>query len=134
MMSKPVIVAYLDLEIFNGNTGRTKHFRSAKKLKDFYSALLKTWPVTKRKPFPYRVRLVITRILGQGQQLWDADSVGRGSVKELLDALVDRGWFTDDGPKYIRPVDFRQDENRRDEGPAVEIHVYRNPIDPTGKS
>ena len=79
-----------------------------------------------REPFKFPVRVVLTRILGPKQRLWDADSVLRGSAKQLIDGLVDAGWFVDDGPKYITEMDGRQDKSNRTEGPAVLIEVFKD--------
>lgn len=79
----------------------------------------------RRKPFRQKVDIVLVRILGKRERLWDSDSILRGNAKQLLDSLVaDAGWFADDGPKYIRLVLGDQDDTRRHEGPAVEIRVY----------
>lgn len=77
-------------------------------------------------PYSERVNLTITRILAPGQRLWDADSVLRGNAKELIDALVELGWFKDDGPRCIGVCDGRQDVTRRVEGAAVEIRIDIN--------
>lgn len=68
--------------------------------------------------------VVVTRILGPRQQLMDSTSLGRGNYKELEDALVACGWFTDDGPEFIRHTLFKQDATRRDIGPATMVEVY----------
>jgi hypothetical protein len=50
--------------------------------------------------------------------------VGRGNVKELIDSLVELGWFVDDGPKWITHCDYRQDASQRINGPSVMIEVF----------
>ena len=52
------------------------------------------------------------RLLGKGQRLWDYDSIGRGSAKELLDAVVATGWFVDDGPQWITGCRYDQDADK----------------------
>jgi hypothetical protein len=87
-----------------------------------------------REPFEFPVRVVLTRILGPKQKLWDADSVLRGSSKQIFDGLVDAGWFVDDGPNYITKVDGRQDKTKRSEGPAVLIEIFKDGNDDTLQS
>jgi hypothetical protein len=79
-----------------------------------------------RDPFDFPVSLRLTRVLGKKQRLWDADSVLRGSAKQLIDSLVAVGWFHDDGPKWILNVRGEQDDTRREIGPAVLIEVFEN--------
>ena len=79
----------------------------------------------RRKPIDYQVDLVITRVLGPRQKLCDSANLLRGNAKQLLDALVACGWFVDDGPKWIRHCDGRQDASRRKVGPAVEIEIIK---------
>ena len=123
-MTRLVNTLLLPLELTNGNDGRTqKYFKSAKVRQQFES-YLRAKGHTKR-PYPYPVRVTVTRILGKGQRLWDASSGLRGNWKELEDALTACGWWHDDGPKWITAVDFRQDASQRASGPAIQIDVYR---------
>ena len=115
----------LPVQISNSNDGQGhRWYRTANARKGFEQVLKMAGFV--RSPFDFPVRIVLTRILGKGQRLWDCDSVGRGNAKQLIDALTACGWWKDDGPKWIRPVDFRQDETRREVGPATLIEVYRS--------
>ena len=70
------------------------------------------------QPFAGPVRLTLVRRLGLRERLWDADSIGRGNAKQLIDALVGAGWLHDDGPKFVSEVDYRQNDNDRANGPA----------------
>ncbi len=112
----------LPIELTNGNDGRgSKWFRSSivrKKLE----ATLRTLGLI-RTPFERPVRVSVVRIVGKGQRLWDASSVGRGNWKELEDAMVVCGWFHDDGPKWVKSVSFDQDDSQRHVGPAVRVVV-----------
>ena len=113
----------LPVELTNGNDGRgSKWFSSAKVRKQIEQTL--RLHGFEREPFDRPVHVDITRILGKGQRLWDADSVLRGNAKELIDALVAVGWFVDDGPKYIYSVHGYQDETQRDNGPSVRVTIY----------
>lgn len=112
----------LPVELKNRNAGRGHHWSNSHKERQNFETVLRVKGFA-RTPYLYPVRLTITRILGEGQAKWDADSVGRGNAKELIDALVALGWFTDDGPRYITIVDYRQDECRRTQGPAVEVTI-----------
>jgi hypothetical protein len=113
----------LPFELTNGNDGRgSKWFSSAKLRKNFEKNLRLLG--YERKPFAMPVLVTFTRILGQGQRLWDSSSIGRGNYKELEDALVAIGWFHDDSPKWITETRFYQDASRRDQGSAIEIQIY----------
>ena len=118
-----VLSAYLPIKLNNGNDGRGGRYFSSANARKQFGRMLIGWNL-RRKPFRWKTRVVITRILGKGERLWDCDSVGRGNAKELIDALVAFGWWTDDSARYIRPVDYRQDDTQRDSGPAVLIEVY----------
>jgi hypothetical protein len=113
----------LPFELTNGNDGRgSKWFSSAKLRKNFEKNLRLLG--YERKPFAMPVLVTVTRILGQGQRLWDSSSIGRGNYKELEDALVAIGWFHDDSPKWITETRFYQDASRRDLGSSIEIQIY----------
>jgi len=113
----------LPFELTNGNDGRgSKWFKSSKIRNEFEKNLRLLG--YERKPFEMPVSVAVTRILGQGQRLWDSSSVGRGNYKELEDALVAIGWFHDDSPKWITETRFYQDASRRDQGSSIEIQIY----------
>ena len=71
-----------------------------------------------------KLGLVVWRVLGSRERLWDADSVLRGNYKQIQDALIEAGLAEDDSPKYIEWVLGRQDKERRGEGSSVEIELY----------
>ena len=109
----------LPIRLTNDNGGRTQHWsRAAKRKSDYQTAVRLIGG--KRLPFAVPVRLTVTRIIGPRERLWDADSIGRGSVKELIDSLVACGWLNDDGPKWVTEVAYRQEIDRK-RGPAVRI-------------
>lgn len=119
--TQPILCKVFRIELTNGNDGRgSKWFRTAAVRQKIARVLSNE----RRTPFEHPVEIRITRILGAGQRLWDADSVGRGNAKELIDSLVELGWFTDDGPRWITHCDYRQDAKSRASGPAVMIEVY----------
>jgi hypothetical protein len=114
----------LPVELTNGNDGRgSKWFRSAERRQKIAKTLVRLGLM--RKPWNHPTRIVFRRILGPGQRLWDADSVGRGSAKEIIDALVEIGWWHDDGPRWITHCDYRQDASMRPMGPAVMVEVFK---------
>lgn len=113
----------LPLTLTNDNEGRTKHWSTASKRRGQYATIVRVLG-GKRKPFEFPVALTITRIVGLRQRLWDADSIGRGSVKELIDSLVECGWLVDDGPKHVSEVRYRQLVDRKS-GPAVKVEFFR---------
>ena len=101
----------LPFELTNGNDGRgSKWFNSAKLRKKFEEDLRKLRMI--RSPYLFPVKVHVVRVLGKGQRLWDSSSIGRGNYKELEDALVACGWFSDDSPKFITQTTFAQDECR----------------------
>lgn len=67
------------------------------------------------------VVLIVTRVLGKGQRLWDSDSILRGSAKQVIDAIVASGLLPDDGPKHVALAVGLQDDTRRGEGPSIEV-------------
>ena len=115
--------AILPIELKNANTGRTRQFGVSNRERKQYARLLKTLG-HRRKPFAAQTDVVVTRILGSNQRLWDASSVLRGNWKELEDALVEAGWWWDDDVTWIRLVLGTQDPTRRELGPAVQIDAY----------
>jgi hypothetical protein len=118
---EPILCKVFRIELTNGNDGRgSKWFRTAA----VRQRIARTLANERRTPFEHPVEIRITRILGANQRLWDADSVGRGNAKELIDSLVELGWFHDDGPKWITHCDYRQDAQSRASGPAVMIEVF----------
>lgn len=113
------------IELTNGNDGRGHRFWSSAKCRKDLEQKLRLSGLT-RSPFNFPVKITVTRILGKGQRLWDSSSIGRGNWKELEDALVSCGWFTDDSPRFVTMTDFRQDDCRRNQGPAVELHIEQD--------
>lgn len=132
-MDDPIYVATIPFDLSNNNDGQGRAwYRTAAVKKAITDQLARQ--EMHREPFEFPVRVVLTRILGPKQKLFDADSVLRGSSKQLFDALVDAGWFVDDGPKYITKVDGRQDKTKRSEGPAVLIEIFKDGNDDTLQS
>jgi hypothetical protein len=116
-----ILSRMLPIELTNGNDGRgSKWFRSSARRK----IIARTLANERRTPFAFPVAIQIIRVLGAGQRLWDADSVGRGNAKELVDSLVELGWFYDDGPKWITHCDYRQDASQRKIGPVTVVNVF----------
>lgn len=68
--------------------------------------------------------VVVTRILGKRQRLYDADSVLRGNFKQLMDALVSIGLLADDGATAINFMVALQDSTNRKNGPAIQLDFY----------
>lgn len=114
----------LPFELTNGNEGRTKHWYKSDKFRNYCEAKLRQQGLAKAQPFDCPVAVEVLRLLGPGQRLWDYSSGLRGNWKEIEDALVAVGWFTDDGPKHIKRVWFDQDASRREDGPSIVVSVY----------
>ena len=116
----------LPFKLTNGNDGRgSKWFSSAKLRKQFESELRKRG-LARGEPYPFPVKVTVTRILGPGERFWDSSSIGRGSYKEIEDALVACGWFVDDSPRYITNTDFRQDGCRRKGDVRLEVRIEQD--------
>jgi len=115
--------AKLPIELTNGNDGRGSKWFSSSKLRNQYERLLRLQG-HQRTPFDVPVMVRVTRILGKRQQLWDFDSGLRGNAKEIFDSLVVLGWFTDDGPKFITEVQFRQDVPKDRVSPFTLVEVF----------
>lgn len=120
-----LLTRHLPIELTNGNDGRGNKWFSSAKVREKIERQLRELG-EEREPFEMKVRVMITRVLGKNQRLWDMDSILRGNSKELIDALVAVGWFTDDSPKYITEVIGRQDASQRANGPSVIIDVERS--------
>lgn len=112
----------LPIELTNGNEGRSKHWGAAAKRRAEYERIIRT-KYPKAAPVPTPCRVTITRVLGPRQQRFDADSLGRGNAKELVDAIVACGFIPDDGPQHVVEVTYRQDATRRRSGPSTEITI-----------
>jgi hypothetical protein len=117
----------LPIELSNRNDGQGHSlWRTVKDKKRF----IQTLSAYKRQPFEIPTFVVVTRLLGDKQRLWDFDSGFRGSWKQLQDAMVDSGWWYDDGPEYITGIFFRQDARDRPAGPAVRIQIWQSGDNP----
>lgn len=130
----------VDKELKNANNGQSKHWSAShKERKAWVNALANAYVVSKNGTefhldaylacgAPDDLQgLVITRWLGKGQRLWDADSVLRGNAKQLVDSLIEAGVARDDSPKYIKFVHGLQCDSQRSELKSgyVTIDVYR---------
>jgi len=121
---KPIASLFLPIQLTNDNGGRNaKWYRTAKR-KAEYAMMVRVYS-GRRVPFDFPVVLRITRILGPRQQFWDEDSIGRGSAKELVDAIVQHGWLHDDKRKWVSRVIYQQTDKHRDRGPAVQVDFLR---------
>ncbi len=121
--NKLIYSELLPLALANNNDGQGRHWGRSNKTRQSFERQLRALGLV-RDPFECQVSIVVTRQLGKGQRLWDADSVGRGNAKQLIDSLVAVGWFFDDSPRYIEDCFFTQDSTRRSDGPATRIDIY----------
>lgn len=119
----------------NNNNGQTKHWSSShaerkKWMKALGSAEVETvhgdvfgfhefaTHVLCSQPVQQRVGVEVHRVLGPRERHWDADSVLRGSAKQLIDSLVESNYLTDDNIKHIVWCIGTQSSER-----SVESHV-----------
>jgi hypothetical protein len=114
----------LPVELTNGNEGRTKHFGASNKRRQEYEELFRTLGFV-RTPPDYRQTVTLTRILGKRQRFYDPDSLMRGNVKEIIDALTACGWWHDDSFKWLESVEARQDGSKTQKGWAIRIDVRK---------
>lgn len=119
---KPLSYAVLPVEIKNKNNGQGHHWGKSASDKKRFQRELKAFT---REPLTFRVDVVVTRIIGKGQRLYDPDSIGRGNAKQIIDTLTELGWWVDDSAKYLRHVDYRQDDSKRAEGPCTLIEIFK---------
>ena len=112
----------LPFKLTNSNGGRGHHWGASAKFRDKAEKKLRQIGFT-RHPFPCKVFVTVTRILGRGERLWDSSSVLRGNYKEIEDALVACGWFVDDSMDYIGLTIGKQDDTRRELGSCIELEI-----------
>ena len=127
-------------ELKNGNTGRTKHFSQAHRDKQQWLAAIPQATVELPQDIKMtlsqfyhevlledvisqQVGLVIERVLGPRQRLWDHDSTLRGA-KELVDSLVTYGILQDDNAKHVSWCLGVQDSDDKENGPYVRVHFF----------
>lgn len=116
----------LPIKLTNSNQGRGYSWHKKAKDREDIENTLRSLSLAKTAPFTNVITLHLTRILGKGERLWDADSGLRGNAKELIDSLVAIGWFHDDSPKWIQEVRFFQDDTQRKNGSRILIEVFDN--------
>lgn len=119
----------------NGNTGRGNHwYASATERKKFEWMLSQFATLDPESccdylndfPFDFPVGLRVTRVLGKKQRLWDVDSIGRGNAKELIDALVGIGILEDDGPAFVKHVEWHQlSLEKRPKYPCIIVEFFK---------
>jgi len=129
-------------ELKNGNTGRTKHFSAAHREKQQWLAAIPQSNVVTAQgiemtlgqfyhevlledALAQRVGLVIERVLGPRQRLWDHDSTLRGA-KELVDSLVTYGILEDDNARHVSWCLGVQDSDDKQNGPYVRVHFFES--------
>ena len=121
-LSDGSIELLMPIRLTNANNGQTKRYQPSARFRNDCGDWCKVW-FPGKKPFDHPVRLLVTRILGKGQQLWDEDSIGRGNAKQIIDSLVACNIFHDDRSRWIAGVDYRQDANQRLDYPRVSIRI-----------
>ena len=116
------MIVQLPFKLTNGNSGRgNAWYMSAAFRKKAEKTLRQLGMV--RSPFPCKVSVTVTRILGKKERPWDSSSVLRGNYKEIEDALVACGWFTDDSMDHIGLTIGKQDTTRREKGSCIELEI-----------
>lgn len=113
----------LPIKLTNYNDGQTRHFGMAASQRKKYEKIIRA-KFGQQKPFDVPVRILVVRVLGKGQRLWDYSSILRGNWKQIEDALVACGFLHDDGPKYVTLVVGIQDESDRTRESCTEVLFY----------
>ncbi len=102
----------------NNNNGQTRHWSSSHSERKKWMKALETAEVETEtgcmfdyhdflanvlggEPMAQKVGIEVHRVLGPRERHWDADSVLRGSAKQLVDSLVETKLLTDDNIKCI---------------------------------
>jgi hypothetical protein len=125
--SEAVLLARLSFtfDMSNGNDGRgSKPWKSNDERKKLQRILLALNDGAARDVFTRPVMVVVTRVLGPRQSKWDVDSTHRGTMKQLLDAMVAVGWFFDDSPQWITYTHVNQDGASRLDGPRIRVQIW----------
>jgi len=124
----------------NNNNGQTKHWSSSaaerkRWMKALDSADVETETglhfsvrefideVLCGEPVQQRVGIQVERCLGPRERHWDADSILRGSAKQLIDSLVEVGFLTDDNTQHIVWAVGTQSSERSEES-HVRVTFY----------
>ena len=110
----------LPIELTNNNAGRTQHFGRSASQRKKYERIIRN-KLGQQKPFGVPVQIVVIRVLGKNQRLWDYSSILRGNWKEIEDALVACGFLHDDGPEFVKLVIGVQETLERERGPCVDV-------------
>lgn len=114
----------MPVRLVNNNDGQKRHWYLSAEARAELGMQFKAW-FPGRRPLGYPVKVIVTRILGKGQRLWDEDSIGRGNAKQIIDSLVGCRFFHDDKPKWIAKVDYAQDDTQRLEYPRVSVRIEK---------
>ena len=136
-----VLSIKVDHQLSNRNDGQGRHWAISNKAKSKLLRNVREAEVfgTDDKlcklglTFEFKVDILVTRVLGANQRLWDADSVLRGDCKQLIDSIVSLGILKDDGPKYVGHVLGTQEQFRRKRGPCVWVDFFKSDTPPTSE-
>ncbi len=102
----------------NNNNGQSKHWSQSHSERKKWMKALETAEVEtvngdvfgfhefathvlSGEPLAQKVGIEVHRVLGPRERHWDADSVLRGTAKQLVDSLVESRYLTDDNIKHI---------------------------------
>lgn len=119
------VVYAFPIAMTNDNEGRTRHYSTANKRRNLIEQEFRAYGFFRHQPPLYKQRVVLTRLLGARQALWDWDSVLRGNAKEIVDALKACKFFFDDSPRWVGGVSGEQDASSRQLHAGVKILIER---------
>lgn len=130
----------IEKKLNNGNEGRTKHWTAAARSRKEWMIAVANCEVEHQgecmdgetfiscilsgRPLQKRVDIVVTRVLGPRERMYDPDSILRGNAKELIDSIVEAGYLADDSAKHIETVVGKQDDSQRPNGPFTIIEIF----------
>lgn len=123
MVQELVLSQELPIELTNKNDGQGRHWVGSHRDRNKFEKVIRNLGLI-RQPFEFPVEIVVTRLLGPRQRLWDVDSVFRGNWKQIQDSLVACGWLKDDSPKFLKDIRQKQVKDGRDK-PAILIEVFK---------
>lgn len=114
----------LPIKLTNNNDGQTRHFGMSANQRKKYAKIIRA-KFGQQQPFKERVLILVVRVLGKGQRLWDQSSVLRGNWKQIEDSLVECGFMQDDGPEFVSLAIGDQDNSDRTRESCTEVWFFK---------
>lgn len=113
----------LPIKLTNNNDGQTRHYGMSANQRIKYEKLIRA-TFGQQKPINVPVHVLVVRVLGKGQRLWDYSSILRGNWKQIEDAMVACGFLHDDGPEYVNLAVGAQDNTDRTRESSTQVLYF----------